>query len=632
VVLAATSNIHATLRVDRFIFRDAAGTRHAYEAASLPPAPAPGTGLGRQMWIKPAEAVNSWISGHHPAGIPVPVSILHQRQAGEFRAGRKIRFASLVYTSRPGARRDLRPVRIGGNLIAVQGGDPGLALLGNVDDRGLTATVEAGLLTPQALAFCALRQFRAGELSIASSVPVDMELDLAAGKASVQAPPAGAEIEFTLAGRRQTFRVPAGRGELTLAGYGIPAQGMELIAALIRTTTPVEENSGPAGDGADRPAWTALAPGGEIACMKAADLGDGKGTRLFVCRGNTLQCLSPGGEPLWSFTLAGRARDVAFGELRPSPGLEILVGSSDTCLYLLSADGRLLEKRQMHGAPWNRSFGDEAYGVYQMGIWDMKGDGANEIVVTLGNSDVQAFDANWRPLWTSKDSALRGTMQLSFEDLDGDGRPETILLADKYGYCVGVNTDGKEVYRGRNSIGDVAFAVASLGGGKGRRIVTASSGGDLMATSTSGWWGAAGGVDMSGSTLKPHPTLWRFDNYGYPVNRLCAADLDGDGGTEILVASGSGYLYALDTDGRVLWQDRAGNCINDAVVFAGPGGMRVAYCDESGPVRIADGRGRVVREMRPPSPARLLKVLPAAQGPLLVMALADGRVAAYRLW
>ena len=149
---------------------------------------------------------------------------------------------------------------------------------------------------------------------------------------------------------------------------------------------------------------------------------------------------------------------------------------TSTYLYLLSADGRLLEKKQMHGAPWNRSFGDEANGVFQVGVWDLKGDGQNEIVVTLGNSEVQAFAADWKPLWESKDSALRGTKQLSFVDLDGDGRPQTILLGDKYGYCVGLDTDGHEVYRGRSSIGDVVFAVAPVDGGKGRRIVTASSG------------------------------------------------------------------------------------------------------------------------------------------------------------
>ena len=120
-------------------------------------------------------------------------------------------------------------------------------LLGDVDARGLTATVESGLVTPTILAFCALRQFQAGELSILEgSVPVDMELDLATGRASVQAPADGAELEFTLAGRRQSVHAPAGRRDVTLAAYELPSQAADLIEALLRTRpAPVENNSGP---------------------------------------------------------------------------------------------------------------------------------------------------------------------------------------------------------------------------------------------------------------------------------------------------------------------------------------------------------------------------------------------------
>ena len=147
-----------------------------------------------------------------------------------------------------------------------------------------------------------------------------------------------------------------------------------------------------------------------------------------------------------------------------------------------------------------------------------------------------------------------------------------------------------------------------------------------MATDTRGWWGAA---RRPWTCPIPHArvasdalAIRQFT--GYPVNRLCAGDLNGDGKTEVFVASGSGYLYALDIGGQVLWQKRAGRCVNDALVFAGPEGMRVAYADESGPVRIARwSAGQInVREMSPPSPARLLKrLLPSDQGPLLVMAL-----------
>ncbi|OPZ02232.1 MAG: hypothetical protein BWZ10_03374 [candidate division BRC1 bacterium ADurb.BinA364] len=44
--------------------------------------------------------------------------------------------------------------------------------------------------------------------------------------------------------------------------------------------------------------------------------------------------------------------------------------------------------------------------------------------------------------------------------------------------------------------------------------------------------------------------LWRFDNFGYPTNRVRLVDLNGDGKLEVLLASGTGYLYVLDGDGN----------------------------------------------------------------------------------
>ncbi len=570
----------------------------------------------RQLCINPADTVTSWVSDHERAGITVPVSILHQRKDGAFYAGEAVKFASLMFTSLPGKRRALQPVRLGENLLAVSGTEPALAVLGNVSSHGLDIIAEAGLVTLQRIALSGLREFHAGDLLLHSSAPLDLQLDLTSGHAVAIAPSSGAELTISLASQSQTFSLNAGRQEIGLVNYNGARQTQQLITALTETPT-VASLLEPTTESAKttQPAWSAFDPDKPIACIKTADLGDGKGTRLFVCRNKSLHCLSPEGKLLWSFNTDGRTRDVAFGELRPSAGQEILVGSSDTYIYLLSASGELLEKHQMSGVPYARSFGDRTSEVCHVGVWDIDGDGRNEIIATtLKNYDLQALTGDWQPLWKVH-YALHGSMQLSFEDLNGDGKPETILVADKYGNCVGASPEGKVIYRGTTSIGDVACVVTSLDGGKTRHIVSGSSTGDLMATSAS-------------SAEKP---LWHFDNFGYSVNCLRAADLTGDGRNEVIVASGTGYLYVLDVTGKVLWQDRAGYCVNDAIVIPGSAGMRVAYCDESGPVRIADGRGKLIREFRPPSPARLLTLLPPANGQLLVMALSDGRVAAYDL-
>jgi hypothetical protein len=164
-------------------------------------------------------------------------------------------------------------------------------------------------------------------------------------------------------------------------------------------------------------------------------------------------------------------------------------------------------------------------------------------------------------------------------------------------------------------------------------VVTGSSGGDLMATGSSGWWGAAGGVDMSQTTLKPHrDVLWRFDNYGYAITRLKSCEPLAAGGAEVLLASASGYFYALDRDGRLVWKDRTGRGVNDVTVLRMPSGARaVAYCDEAGLIRLADRSGNRIADFHAPSPPRLLATVARGTFDLLAVALADGRVLLYRV-
>lgn len=599
------------LRVDRFVFTDTAGITHVFEAESLPAPPPPRAARSRQLMIKPVDAVTSWVTNHDREGIPLPISILHQRQEGRFGSGQKVQFASLMFTSRPDRRRELQPVRIAENLVAIQGSDPGVVLLGPVEHSGISAAVEAGLLTPQTLALAGLRRFHAGGLGFESSAPVGLEMDFSNGKVTVVASANGVQLTLSHRGRAQTIRLAAGTQEMRMENFEAPSPIIRLIDAW--TPAPKVEPAAPRATSTP-PTWSAFAPDSQIATVKREDLGDGEGERLLVCRGNSLHCLQVDGRIRWSFETRGRVRDVAVGELRPNPGREILVGSADTYLYLLSATGELLEKHQMRGVQYARSHGDNPYGVYNVGIWDLDGDGKNEIVATLSSYDLQVRASDWRPLW-NQHQALHGSVQLSFEDLDCDGRSETLLVGDRYGNCVGMSPTGKMVYRGTTSIGDVAYVVTSLDGGKTRHIVSGSSAGDLMATS-------------AGTAAKP---LWRFDNFGYAVNRLRAADLDGDGRDEVLVASGTGTLYVLNAAGQIAWQDHIGYGINDVVVIPGADGMKVAYCDESGPVRIADARGRIVREIFSPASARQLTFRPTAQGAVLLLALADGRLVAYDL-
>jgi len=603
------------IRVDRFILQDAAGQSRVYEAESLPPPPETAQDLSRTLHIRPATALDAaWVTNHERAGITVPVSILHQRKRGELQAGEAVSLKSLMYVSRPAKRRELTPVTIAQNLVAIGGSDPALAILGDVDAAGIRANIRAGLLTPQELMLSGLTSLNIADVTIASEAPVDLQVDVPAGTAVVSAPDSGTTLRIT--GRAGTESLPvAGKRELKLEAIWAADVFANIISKIASDAQP--QHATRVSDhlaSTAKPSWSAFDPGSHIGVLKVADLHDGKGRRVFVGRGPFIHCLDAAGNLLWTFPAKSIVRDIAFGDVRQNPGDEVLVGSADTYVYILSADGELLDEHQMHGTPWARSFGDQAYGVFNLLVGDITGDGVPDIVVSLANFDVQALSADWKLLW-KYDHALHGSMQMSFEDTDADGSPDAIFVADKYGSTKGVSFDGSRIYQRYTSIGDVCYAAADLDGDGKLGVVSGSSTGDVVAT----------------AFADQQKVLWSFNNFGYAANRLRAADLNGDGSGETVLASGTGYLYVLDGSGKVLWQDRVGLCVNDAVIIKRPGGNLVAYCDEGGIVRVADAAGRIRGEMLSPAPPRILAQLDDTGEPSLLVGLADGRVLSYSL-
>jgi hypothetical protein len=590
-------------RLDRFLFVDAQGKETVYEAEALPVAPQPSQDLSRTFRLKPVAPVQAFVTNHERAGISVPISIYHQRQGRKLAAGQSVRFCSLMYTSLPAKRRDLQPVPLADNLVAIKGTSPALALLGPATATGLKANVASGLLSPTHLALAGLTDLQLADLRLQADQPVDLQLDLKTGAGVVKATaPAKLVVNGT------TITCAAGSTPLALKQLK-PAQAIRAINTLLAQRAPAAATQTAAAVKPDQPAWAAFGADADIAVLKTADLQTGQGPCLFVGRGPILHCLDAQGQQLWQAQCGGKVRDLACADLRPDPGLEVLIGSSDTYVYIVSATGQILDKHQMRGVPWARSFGDAAYPLFNVGAWDVNGDGRAEIVATMKNFDLQVLDRDFKLLF-KHDWALHGSMQLAFEPTTPGGQSGTVFVGDKYGSVVGISGQGKRAFHSYTSIGDVFFAVGDINGDGKTEVINASSTGDMTA-----------------HTFADRKLLWRFDNFGYPVNRVKMADLNADGQQEVLVASGTGYLYVLDGAGKVLWQDRIGFSVNDVLVMDRGGRKLVAYADEAGLIRVADGAGKLVKQWRTEAPPKLL----AVQGDALMAALADGRVVAFGL-
>jgi outer membrane protein assembly factor BamB len=166
--------------------------------------------------------------------------------------------------------------------------------------------------------------------------------------------------------------------------------------------------------------------------------------------------------------------------------------------------------------------------------------------------------------------------------------------------------DGSKLLSSNTSIGDVTFGLGDLDGDGRLEIVHGSSTGDLIAMN-----------------LK-HRTLWRFDNYGYPVERICCVDLNGDGRPEILIASGTGYVYCLDARGTLLWQRRLGLAVHDVAVADGV----IVAGTEEGEVHALDGTGKLLWSQSLGASVTRLAALPLDGRAAFIAGLADGRLLA----
>lgn len=176
-------------------------------------------------------------------------------------------------------------------------------------------------------------------------------------------------------------------------------------------------------------------------------------------------------------------------------------------------------------------------------------------------------------------------------------------------YCtraVDADADGSRLMSSSTSIGDVTFGLGDLNGDGRQEIVHGSSTGDLIA------------VDLKNTTL------WRFDNYGYPVHRIRCAEVNGDGRPEVLIASGTGYVYCLDAQGAPRWQRRLGLAVHDLVLADG----LIVAGTEDGEIHALDGSGNLRWTRSGGAAVRKLSAISLGGRSAVIAGLADGRLLA----
>ncbi|NLF18783.1 MAG: PQQ-binding-like beta-propeller repeat protein, partial [Lentisphaerae bacterium] len=598
-----------SVHLDRIEFRPAGAAPQVVVAATAPPLrpeDLPPASV-KALHIDSAEPVSAWVTNHVRQGISVPVSILHQRQSRRLAAGDEVVFCSLVHAVGE-AHSDayaMAPAADGAYRVAGPAGAVGVRF--GAGRLGLwEGDAEAWILDSDGLRAVALASLRQGTGSLRLEPPAAVHLETASGRLTVEAAvptrltASGWTLEADGKAADPAVALPAGRHVLSLRG----------LTAAASPDLPVVARPAAGADGtpaapALSPLWTLALSAAPVARLTPADLdGDGQDELLVAC-GRTGFAVGADGRQRWSCATGGVVRDVSLAHLKQGGPGTVLVSSADTTLRQLDPGGRELRRDVMTGIYFSADHGERPWGLYCSRGVDSDADGVDDMIITtLASMEAQGRSPDGQKLWRTL-AAYHGCMEIAVQDLDQDGRPE-IVIANKYGSVYVLRPDGRVVLSSLTSIGDVTFGLGDLDGDGKTDIVHGSSTGDLMAVTLG------------------RQTLWRFDNFGYPVSRIVCHDLDGDGRPEVLVGSGTGYLYCLSAAGDCLWAQRLGLAVHDLAVIEG----RLLAGTEDGLLHALDAQGRRLWSRQAGAAVLKLSALRVGGRPAVVAGLADGRVVA----
>ena len=567
------------VRLDRIIFCDTnerevlaieaeSATRATDEdIAALP---------GDRFWIHCADDAQAHIERHTTRGITVPICLLWQRLGGRLDANARIEIANLLYTDQSAEPRNLEITRLAPNAVLIGGDDRALLTVGGIETTDLRSDAAMLCVAPDRVAWAKARTVSVCGHVIENETPSDGEFE-----------PAPVLREKIIA----------------LLGTLDKSVRRSRTAAQAATDAPPRPPT---------PAWTVDLPGMSSAVrLRAADLdGDGR-EEILVAAADRVLALEESGRVRWSYELNSMCNDVNAGDADPAPGLEVVLAAGNHRLHLLDANGQLLRTAQVLAVPRYQHFGKTPQTPTCAAIFNT--DGTPRIFVGTTNYDIITYDAAFRELHTVRKIVNHGGIEFHARDVNGDGKQE-VFCTNRYGSLCGVDHTGRRIQSYYTSIGDMEAALDDIDGDGTVEAVFGSSTGDLRCRTldTATPW-------RGGSKMR-----WRFDNFGYAVRRIRIGDADGDGKKEVLLASGTGYLYVLDAAGQTKWRYRVGQNVLDVVLGGTARTPRIACADSAGAVVWLDGQGREFTRLRlGVTPQRLLW----CNGRLIVAL--PGRIAAY---
>ena len=228
--------------------------------------------------------------------------------------------------------------------------------------------------------------------------------------------------------------------------------------------------------------------------------------------------------PLWRYPTEEVVWDLAAGDMDGDGESELVAGSQDKNVYLLTSGGALLWKYTARAA------------VYTVALADLEGDGQGEVIAGSDDNNIYALSSDGRLLWRYTTGSR--VTEVVVHDLEGDGGQE-ILAGSWDGYLYLLGGDGELRWRTYLSGGATDIRVADLQKDGLGEIIVASEEGEVAAFTSEG------------------ERLWSYEAGGY-IREIDVYDIEGQ---KIVVGSSEGVIYLLSSEGQPLWRRDMGSSI-----------------------------------------------------------------------
>ncbi len=231
---------------------------------------------------------------------------------------------------------------------------------------------------------------------------------------------------------------------------------------------------------------------------------------------------------LWSFSTKDWVSSVHAADIDGDGDIEVLVGSRNYHLYVLTKFGDL--KREV---PFSSDWVGTVVGIDGTGVLD-----ATRVVAGSRDNTVYAFDETWQVLW--KYTAGLVIRQIVVCDINQDGKMEVIVGSEDRCIHVLACESGALLWKYPTNAWVRAIYAADVDNDGAIEILGGSGDNYLYALNGEG-------------QLK-----WQYNAEG-KIYSLFVADLDNDGVQEILVSSDAKDLFALTPDLQKKWSVKLEN-------------------------------------------------------------------------